>query len=323
MQIIPAREYLSPKELKALMKKDDKKAYLLLSKHWLIVIGAFILVNFYTNPLTIIISLFLLGGQQLACGILIHDASHYGIVKNRKLNNFIGKWLGAYPIFNNLEGYKHYHLIHHRTTGLDEDPDILLTRGYPAGRSSMFRKFLRDLTGITGVKVFFALMLMHLGFMKFNISSSHKIEWIKKPHKNAKEFLTIAYKNLGGPIVANLTIFGILWLIGAPWLYLLWIAAFFTTFQFCLRIRSIAEHAVVEDQKDPYLNTRTTKANWFEKLFFAPYNVNYHVEHHMLMAVPSYNLPKMHKILLERKFYEKGVLANGYLEIIKMAAKKK
>ena len=63
------------------------------------------------------------------------------------------------------------------------------------------------------------------------------------------------------------------------------------------RIRNIAEHAVVPDSADPLRNTRTTHANFLERLFIAPYYVNYHLEHHLLFYVPCYNLPRVHRIL--------------------------
>jgi fatty acid desaturase len=104
--------------------------------------------------------------------------------------------------------------------------------------------------------------------------------------------------------------------------YLLWIGANLTTFNFSLRIRSIAEHSVVEDTHDPYKNTRTTYANFLERILFAPLHVNYHLEHHFLQNMPSYNSPEMHKLLVARGFYEHGLLKHGYWEILKMAIKK-
>ena len=117
--------------------------------------------------------------------------------------------------------------------------------------------------------------------------------------------------------------FTILYLLASPWLYLLWVVAYLTTFQFVLRIRSMAEHSVMEDPRDPYKNTRTTYANFVERLLFAPYHVNFHVEHHVLMGVPSYNLPKMHKILKEKGYYEKGVLEKNYWNVVKLAMGRK
>jgi fatty acid desaturase len=55
-------------------------------------------------------------------------------------------------------------------------------------------------------------------------------------------------------------------------------------------------------------------------MLFAPHHVNYHAEHHLLMTVPSYNLPKMHRLLKERGYFETGLLEPNYLQIIKLAA---
>lgn len=77
---------------------------------------------------------------------------------------------------------------------------------------------------------------------------------------------------------------------------------------------------MVDDREDPNVNTRTTYANWIERMLFAPHNVNYHLEHHMLMGVPCYNLPKTHRLIKERGFYMNGTLASNYLEILGQAA---
>ena len=78
---------------------------------------------------------------------------------------------------------------------------------------------------------------------------------------------------------------------------------------------------MTDDVHDPLRNTRTTYANWLEKLLFAPNNVNYHLEHHLMMGVPSYNLPKMHHLLKDKGFYKNALLEKGYWNIIKQAMK--
>jgi fatty acid desaturase len=218
-------------------------------------------------------------------------------------------------MFNKMKSYRPYHKLHHVTTGTAEDPDLLLTRGYPTSKKSMIRKFARDLFGITAIKSSFALLMMSLGYIKY--TQAGVIERVKKEDRK------INWMGLIGPVISNLVLFLLLTVLFDPRMYLIWLLAYFTTFQFCVRVRAMAEHSMVEDTEDPMRNTRTTKANFIERLLFAPYHVNYHLEHHMLMSVPSYNLPKMHKLLVERGFYEKGLLANGYWEIIKQAAQKK
>jgi fatty acid desaturase len=50
--------------------------------------------------------------------------------------------------------------------------------------------------------------------------------------------------------------------------------------------------------------------------------VNYHVEHHLLMYVPCYNLPAFHKLLLAKGFGPRMEIQPDYVTVLKMAASK-
>lgn len=309
-QIPQAANYLSMDERKMLMQHNDAIALFELLLHSAIMLGAFSLIYFYPVIYIIIPALFILGGQQLAYAVLMHDSSHHSVFSNKRVNDFVGTWFG-YLLFNKMQSYRPYHKLHHISTGTVEDPDLLLTRGYPTSKQSMMRKFARDLFGITGIKSSIALFMMSMGFIKYTQAGV-----VEKTKPNERK---INWMGLLGPVISNLVLFAILAILFDPRIYIFWLIAYFTTFQFCVRVRAMAEHSMVDDTTDPLRNTRTTKANFIERLLFAPYHVNYHLEHHMLMSVPSYNLPKMHQLLLERGFYEKGILANGYWEIITQA----
>lgn len=318
-------QYLSKEEIKKLHEKSDWKGLIEVASVWLWIAFSFALVAivpYFTSSiialiLSVIIALFILGGKQLGCAIIMHDASHYSLFKSKKLNDIVGNFLGAYPIFNNVEQYRPYHFQHHIATGTVDDPDINLVSGYPAKLASMIRKLVRDLIGLTGIKANAGLLSMHTGFIKYNLGNV--IEKIPVENRPWKIIFRNAYYNLRGPVLVNTILFLILFAAGKPYLYLLWIGANLTTFNFSLRIRSIAEHSVVEDTNDPYKNTRTTYANFFERILFAPLHVNYHLEHHFLQNMPSYNSPQMHKLLMERGFYKHGLLKHSYLDIVKMA----
>ncbi|MGB1318084.1 MAG: fatty acid desaturase family protein, partial [Flavobacteriales bacterium] len=310
---------LTKEEIKELLVKSDVKAAWELIYTWLWITASMALVYFWTNPLSIILALIVIGGKQLACAIIMHDTSHYALFRTKRANQLLGNIFGGYPLFVDLTRYRPYHLSHHSHTGQDNDPDIGLTTGYPAGKMSFTRKILRDLFGLTGLKAFFGLMLIQTGLLKFTLGGS-KPEWLPAAERKGLYHLVIFFKNMWKPLLVNTTIWLILWVLGAGWLYLLWVVAYFTTYQFSLRIRSIAEHSVVPDRFNNHVNTRTTYANFIEKMLFAPLNVNYHAEHHLLMTVPSYNLPKMHKLLKERGYFEKGLLQPNYIEIIRLAS---
>lgn len=312
------KKLFTNEEVNRIMKKSDALASWEIIQTWLWIIGSMILVNYFPNPGTILMALWIIGGKQLACAIILHDAAHYSLFKSKELNVIIGNWFGAYPIFHNVNQYRPYHLEHHKLTGTDDDPDLLLTRGYPATKKSITRKFLRDLTGITGIKAMFGLTAMHLGLLEYNLGNKivrhKKISFIK--------LITSGWKNLRGPVLFQFIMLGVLYVAGNPWLYFLWLGANLFTYPFCIRVRSIAEHSMVPDRNDPEVNSRTIKANFIEKLLFAPLHVNYHVEHHLLMGVPSYRFPLMHKMLRKKGFYQKALYSKGYWEVIKMASKK-
>ncbi len=310
-------EYLSNDEIKLLMQKNNWKAFLEIADTWLWIAFAFFIAGMWTNPLTIIIALFIIGGKQLACAIILHDCSHDSVFTSRGVNRFVGNWLGAYPIFHDVDKYRPYHTQHHINTGLDDDPDVPLTEGYPTSRMSMTRKFLRDLFGLSGLKSLLGVIFMQLGFVKYALNG--KVERVSLKDKTLSEIILNAVKNMAGPVAANLILFGILYAFGKPWLYLLWIGAMLTTYNFCIRVRSMAEHSMVEDFHNPQKNTRTTYANFIERILFAPHNVNYHSEHHLCMGAPSYNLPLMHQLLLERGYYKNGTLEKNYFSIVKRA----
>jgi len=277
--------FLSIDERKRLVHKNDWKAVGGILKHAIIIVATFYLVAWSTNIATVVIALFLLGGQQLACAVLTHDAGHFALLKNRKWNTIVGNWLGGYLVFQDVKKYGPYHLKHHLNTGTDDDPDLLLTRGYPTSKKSMMRKFFRDLTGQTGVKALAGLILMQLGYLEYNMGG--KVVKVDQSHRSLLQSLRIIFNELAGIMLAQLLVWLALYLTIGGWYYVLWIGAYLTTFQFCIRVRSMAEHSMT-DNSDPIRNTRTTDANWLEHLLFAPFNVNYHVEHHMLMTVPFY-----------------------------------
>jgi fatty acid desaturase len=83
------------------------------------------------------------------------------------------------------------------------------------------------------------------------------------------------------------------------------------------RLRQVAEHGAVPDlfDLDPRKNTRTTLVRWWEKLFVAPFHLNYHLEHHFMSNIPCYNLPAFHEFLKSKGVYDETVFPLGYREL--------
>ncbi len=86
-----------------------------------------------------------------------------------------------------------------------------------------------------------------------------------------------------------------------------------TSFQLALRVRNIAEHACTPTTSDdPFSHARTTLAGLTERALIAPYWVNYHLEHHLFMGIPCWNLDRAHRVLLSKGYADRMTVADSY-----------
>ena len=281
------RSSFSREEIASLLEMQDWRSWLSVATNWGLVFAAMALVARWPNPLTVIAALFVIGARQLGCAVLMHEAAHRSLFANRRVNDFVGQWLCAYPVWSDLFAYRPYHLQHHAHTGTERDPDLGLIRPFPITPASLRRKVLRDLSGRTGLK--FARAAWRRTFLRLRDPAARRA--------------ALGMATTNGLLLAGLA------LLGHAELYALWAGAWLTTNTLVTRIRSIAEHALTPDADDPLANTRTTLARGWERLLIAPNRVNYHLEHHLLMTVPHYHLPRLHALLGER-----GVLARACVE---------
>jgi fatty acid desaturase len=293
---------LTREERRELMQVQDWRGWVSILGNWAIVAIAFYLVAQYPSVLTVLLALALIGARQLGFAVIMHEAAHRALFKDPRMNDIIGNWLGAYPVWSDVIPYRSYHLVHHAKNWTEEDPDRGLALPFPVSRSSMWRKVCRDLSGQTGWKRAKATLKRDLGRSRGKVKRNEA-----------------GLRALRGVVITNAILFGILAATGHPLLYLLWVVAWLTTFSLVMRIRSIAEHAMITDPTDPLRNTRTTLASIPERLFLAPNRVNYHLEHHLFMGMPLYNLPKLHRILSERGVLADACVDRGYAGLLRQA----
>src|SRR5438045_2032991 len=302
-----ARDFLTEDQLIAVRRRSTWKAAALIVHAWALILGSIALVAWWPNPLTYLFAVGIIGSRQLGLAILMHDGAHGALADNEKLNLWLSQWLCAYPVFAETRAYRRYHLKHHAHTQQDDDPDLVLSAPFPITRVSYRRKFIRDITGQTAFQQRRAQLLNALGRADWPFSLRAAHFWAK----------------LGPQVAANTVMFAALAVAGVWWAYpLLWLVPLFTWMMVITRIRNIAEHAVVPDSSDPLRNTRTTHANFLERLFIAPYYVNYHLEHHLLFYVPCYNLPRVHRILSRSPMAGRMETQPNYLAVLRLATAK-
>ena len=201
-------ERLTPAEMAVVRARSDVTGTLCILHAWVMIAASMALFALWPNPLTFIAAVILIGSRQLGLAILMHDGAHGVLMKTHGWNEWASQWLCAYPVFTDTIPYRHYHLVHHRTTQQPDDPDLHLSAKFPITRASFRRKLIRDITGQTGFKQRRAQIKGALG----------------KPGAPFAERCATFRQKLGGPIVANLLLLAALTALGRWYFYpLFWL----------------------------------------------------------------------------------------------------
>jgi len=308
-------EFFSKAEVAELTARSDWRGAWAIFFNWGLIAGAFMLMALWPNPLSYLFGLLVLGSRMLALAILQHEGAHGTLFKTRWFNEVFTDWTCARPIWQNLPKYRAHHLVHHTKTGTQLDPDISLHAGFPTTRRSLARKFLRDITGITGLKLLYGQWLMDAGKIKWTVAND--VQRLPQEGRTRLDVAHTALRNMAPMLLTNGLLLGILAVSGHPMLYGMWVLAYLTPLPLFVRIRSMAEHGCMESSTDMFRNTRTTKAGWLARMTVAPARVNYHMEHHLMASVPFYRLPRMHAMLRERQAVP---VAPGYAEVLRIAS---
>ncbi len=237
----------------------------------------------------------LMGPMHARFAILMHESAHRLLFTRKGLNDFIGKWLVAYPAFIPISLYRRSHFAHHREEFGPDEPDIAFYRGYPCERRDLRRRLFRDAVGISGYKNL--AVLVGAAFK----SSSRRL----------------ALSILGVQVV----LFGLFWLLtGAWWSYFVfWWLPWMTQWRVLNRLRAIAEHGGMSKSSDRRLTTHNVRQTWLARFWFVPYNTGWHLAHHVDMGVPWHNLPAYHRELQRAGYVTDEITFKNYSDLWRAA----
>jgi len=280
---------LSKQQLHALSEVNPFISTCHILLEWTAVVLAATLCYHFWNPLLYLASVAFIGARQHALLILMHDGTHYRLFRNRRLNDWVTEVLLAWPHLVTMRSYRDNHLAHHNYVNTEWDPDWMRKKDnaewhFPQSARSLLGIFLRDLVGIGGVN------LIRLAASLSSTASAPSKAFVRS---RLAFYVTV----ISGLIAAGC----------GKALVLYWVVPFFTWLVLIMRIRSIAEHFAIEGKSGTYGQTRTTRAGLLARLFIAPKNVNYHIEHHFFPSVPFYRLPQLHSLLMSNDEFARGV----------------
>ena len=237
------------------------------------------------------IAFVLMGRAHAQFAALMHEAAHRLLFRNKRINDWVGRWLLGFPSFTPIDLYRRGHMAHHRDEFGPDEPDIPLYRGYPITRASMRRKLTRDAEGRTGFKLFKGLLRA-----------------VRAPGPAGAQARRI--------VAVQLVLIAIGVALHHPWVYfILWLAPYLTVWRVINRLRSIAEHGGMQQSKDRRLTTHSVRQSFLSRFFLVPFHIGWHLAHHVDSGVPMANLPKLHAELRRAGYVNDTIEYRNYLAL--------
>ncbi|MBM4256970.1 MAG: hypothetical protein FJ147_13870 [Deltaproteobacteria bacterium] len=313
----------SPAELRQTIKTLSQVSTALSSYH-LIEIWAVIALAVYSSIVVIPLSSGLTGlvvyflaiaviaSRQHALMVMTHEGIHKRLSRRLWLNDWLARFAAGFPVFISLAKWRFIHLYHHQHTHTEHDPDRAIFVRYPLDRLKFMHLLGRDLCGVNVFSTLKYFIDLPFGMKDFN-------------RRFLGEEREAQYRQ-----VADMPSFAVFWSVviaSGLWLWggtvalcfvLYWLVPYCTFTQVFFRIRGAIEHGNVPNPQSPYQQTRTYLIHPALSFFFAPKQVNYHLEHHLYPSVPFYNLPLLHDELRQTTYHRE----NGYYETFSVSLRK-
>ena len=244
------------------------------------------------NILMYAVAFVLMGRAHAQFASLMHESAHRLLFSNKFANDFAGRWLLGFPGFVTTDGYRFVHSAHHRQEFGPDEPDIALYANYPISRQSFRRKLLRDALGITGIRLMRGQLQTLL-------------------HGERRSRMT-QIKIFG----LQISMFAVSLIIGHPFIYLLlWLLPFLTIWRVINRLRSIAEHGGMRQDEDRRMTTHSVRQSLLARFFIVPYNIGWHLAHHVDSGIPFRSLPSYHAELRANSYVADTFEYRSYLAI--------
>jgi len=306
---LPTREsFPEPEEQRAVLTKralmelsqiSATRSALHIIIEWMLILIAIRVCERFWEPWLYLATIVVIATRQHSLMIMLHEGTHYRLCRNRKINDWVSELVLAWPVLISARSYRANHFAHHRYLNTDRDPDWVRRKGdqnwvFPKRPRELAVLLLGDLTGLGAVAL--VKLLRTVASRDSDVS---------------KGFRTARYVYYAAVMAIAL------WTRTAHLLFLYWFVPLFTCLVCIFRIRSIAEHSALGAARTSYAGSRTTLPSFLERIFLAPKNVNYHLEHHLYPSVPFFRLPRLHELLSAKPEFRQAHVTHGYIGVLR------
>lgn len=265
------------------------RSFLAIALDWGIIVLCIVIceqVSYWFYPLAFVI----VGTRFHALEAMLHEATHYRLHSNRKVNEVVGE-LAVWPLGLSVYLYRNLrHFSHHKHIGTVKDTHVYQSYqkyehqfAIPKGTRHLLKNCLA--AALSFPTQLWLGQLYTTARILPRFSKTRGILWIC--------FQVATW--IG--IIAGVVLVG--WKV--LWIYLLffvlplmWVAVM------SRYVRLLAEHFGIPVRHPAVVRgseTRTVLASWPVRVLLWPHKLNYHIEHHWYPSVPFYNLPALHRIL--------------------------
>jgi fatty acid desaturase len=266
---------IEPRDLKALSARSDLRGLVHLAGHLTAIAVAMALVVVARGHWAIWAAMALLGLLEVALFTPLHESTHRTPFRSLWLNRAIG-WLAGFVLILPPEGFRLFHMAHHRhTQDPAQDPELIGAKPLTPGR------YVWLLTGLPHWASESRALLE-------TAAGRADQPWIP----DASRASVVREARIYLALYSGLFVLAVATRSALP--LLLWVIPVVLA-QPVLRAVLLAEHNGCPKNGDRMANTRTTLAGRAFGLLF--WNANLHIEHHYAPGVPFHALPRLHALL--------------------------
>jgi fatty acid desaturase len=267
------RPPVSTEALKALTGRSDQRGLVHLGGHLAAIALTICLVIAARHGWALLPAMALLGVLEVALFAPLHESTHRTPFRSLWINRVTG-WIAGFVLILPPEGFRLFHLAHHRhTQDPDQDPELIGAR--PLTRLG----YVWLLTGLP----YWASQSRGLLYTALDnadapwIPAAARASVVREARVYLALYVLLALSVILSPLA--LLLWAVPVLLGQP----------------VLRTVLMAEHRGCPENNDRMANARTTLASRAFGLLF--WNANLHIEHHWAPGVPFHALPKLHALL--------------------------
>lgn len=236
---------------------------------WTVIISAITFAAYFNTFWSYFIAVFFIGARQHALGLAGHEGTHGAICADIRKGDILAGAFCWWPLAVFADGYRAFHLSHHKHMGTKRDPELNHKAGIfwnwslPMSKTGMAKMLLFDLTLLNVEETLMIFKIIGLPRSRMDIYGPMGW-WIT--------VVTALYFSLGLIVTAKILV--------------LWNISLLTAFLASFRLRLWTEHLGTD-------GVYKIKAGFMPRFFFLPHNTWYHFEHHANMRVPFWKLPEM------------------------------